>query len=635
MSRSAQYRVEQTAAGFETRRHEADVCVVGGGMAGMIAAIAAARGGARTILVHDRPVLGGNASSEIRMWICGAHGLNRKETGILEETQLENCYRNPTQVYSTWDSVLYEKAAFCPNLTLLLNTTCNAGQMAGGKLESITAWQLTAQIWHTIHARIFIDCSGDSVLAPITGARFRVGRESREEFGEDIEPAAADNRTMGNSLLLQLREVDAPQRFVAPRWAYKFRSPSDLPNRNPAVRGDNFWWMEIGGLCDTIRDADAIHAELVKIGYGVFDYLKNHHPKKREHENWTLEWMGMLPGKRENRRYVGDHILTQNDVRAGGAFEDIVAYGGWSMDDHHPAGLLYPGKPTIFHPAPSPYGIPYRCLYSKNVPNLMCAGRNIATTHAALSSTRVMGTTSLLGQAAGTAAALCIGKGCEPRGLLSGGIAQLQAKLMDDDQWLPGRARAVSELTRLARLHGGDGVEHLRDGYDRPCEKRAHAWHAKAGEAATFEWSQEVAIGGLRLVFDSDLNQPKRMPCSVPLQGNRCGVPAGMVKSFRVETLHADGTWATVYREPGNYQRLVRVPLGVKAAALRLVPEETWGAAEARIFSVDVLAGVPAVVGKVGEGPAWPEVVTRVNKQDLAEPESGLEASEGRKRGGA
>ena len=632
MSQSGGYQVEQSVRAFEKRRHEVDVCVVGGGMAGLIAAMAAARGGAKTLLVHDRPVLGGNASSEVRMWICGAHGRDNKEAGILEEIQLENCYRNPTQIYSIWDSVLYEKAAFCPNLKLLLNTTCNSGQMAAGRLESITAWQLTSQIWHTIYAKLFIDCSGDSILAPISGALLRVGRESREEFGEDIEPALADNRTMGNSLLLQLRQTDSPVPFIAPKWAYQFRSPSDLPNRNPSVRGDNFWWMEIGGLCDTIRDADVIRDELVRVGYGVWDYLKNHHPKKQEHEKWTLEWMGMLPGKRENRRYVGDHILTQNDIRDGGKFDDMIAYGGWSMDDHHPAGLLYSGKPTIFHPAPAPYGIPYRCLYSKNVANLMFAGRNISTTHAALSSTRVMGTTSLLGQAAGTAAAMCIRDGCDPRGLLSGRVAELQSRLMDDDQWLPGRARKLSQLTRSATFEGRGDVESLRDGYDRPSEKETHAWDAKPGDTVTVKWSQSVHVGGLRLVLDSDLNQHKRMPCSVPLKGNQGGVPASMLRRFRIEAMDDCGTWGTVYRESCNYQRLVRIPLQLRTSAIRLVPEQTWGAAEMRIFSLDVLEDVPTPIGVVEEGKLWPEVVASVAKQDLAEPESGLETTDGRDR---
>jgi len=609
------YRVQRQIRGFDRCEHQVDVCVVGGGMAGLCAAIAAARHGATVALVQDRPVLGGNASSEIRMWICGAHGPNNKETGILEEIQLENCRRNPTQIYSIWDSVLYEKAAFCPNLRLFLNTTCNNARMDGRRLESITAWQLTTQTWHTIHAKLFIDCSGDSVLAPLTKALVRVGRESRAEFDEDIEPVRADARTMGNTLLIQLRETDEPQPFIPPRWAYRFRSPSDLPHRCRNARGDNFWWMEIGGLNDTIRDAETIRDELLKIGYGIVDYIKNHHPLKAQNENWALEWMGMLPGKRESRRYVGDHILTQNDIRAGGNFPDIVAYGGWSMDDHHPAGLLYPGKPTVFHPAPSPYGIPYRSLYSQSVPNLFMAGRNISATHAALSSTRVMGTTSLLGQAVGTAAALCLRSGCLPAAV---DIARLQQILMDDDQWLPGRTRAVSALTRRADV---GGCEQLRDGHDR-----ANAWTGPLGTAITFRWPVAERIGGLRLVFDSDLSNPKRMPCSYPLKTPRAGVPATMIRKFRVEAQGRDGRWQVIYRAEDNYQRLVRVPLGVTAQALRVVPEETWGVPEARIFSMDVLRHKPAPLGVVPVGKTWPEVVAQVPAKDLRPPDSGLES---------
>lgn len=615
------YQVERQLSGFEHRQHEVDVCVVGGGMAGLIAAISAARHGAKVALVHDRPVLGGNASSEVRMWICGAHGQDNREAGILEEIRLENCYRNPTQIYSIWDSVLYEKAAFCLGLTLLLNCSCTGGKMAGAgqRLESITAWQLTTQTWHSITAKLFVDCSGDSVLAPITGALVRSGRESRAEFGEDIEPAVADGRTMGNTLLIQLRQTDEPQPFISPRWAYRFTSPSDLPHRCNGAREENFWWMEVGGLSDTIGDAEAIRDELAKIGYGVLDYLKNLHPKKAQHENWMLEWMGMLPGKRENRRYVGDHILTQNDVRAGGSFEDIVAYGGWSMDDHHPAGLLYPGKPTIFHPAPSPYGIPYRSLFSKNVTNLLFAGRNISATHAAISSTRVMGTCSLLGQAAGTAAALCAGRGCMPRDLLDGHIGELQQQLMDDDQWLPGRRRDVTRLTQAAKF-GGESAVKLRDGHDRPREGDTHAWDGRLGDAITMQWSETVGIGGLRLVFDSDLNQHKRMPCSVPLKGNRCAVPASMVRSFRVEAQRQDGSWQVVHREKENYQRLVRLPLDVKAKAIRVIPEQTWGDQNVRVFSLDVLETKPQRIGEVAEGERWADIVARTPAEQLAPP---------------
>ena len=607
--------------------HEFDVCVIGGGMAGMCAALAAARNGAKTALVHDRPVFGGNASSEIRMWICGAHGKDNKETGLLEEIQLDNQYHNPSLNYSIWDGVLYGKIRFQPNLTPFLNCSCTDAQMDGDRIVGITAWQLTSQTWHTIHARQFIDCSGDSILAAVTPAEFRMGREARSEFGEDIEPAAADRKTMGNSLLIQLRRTDESQPFSPPRWAYKFTRPEDLPHRMNGVNGANFWWIELGGLDDTIGDAEAIRDELMRVGYGVWDYIKNHAPGRETAENWALEWVGSLPGKRESRRYVGDHMLTQNDVRAGGAFDDTVAYGGWSMDDHHPAGLLYPGKPTIFHPAPSPYGIPYRCLYSRNVANLLFAGRNISVTHAALSSTRVMATCALIGQAAGTAAAQCVRQNCGPRSLNAGGrLRELQRTLMEDDCWLPGRRRDVSCLARSATLSApGEDAPILLDGMDRDRENESHAWAGAVGSAVEYRWDHAVRVAGARFTFDSNLAHLKRMPCTYPQKGGRNAVPGSLVRRFRIEAMDGARRWNTVYREENNYQRLVRVPLDTETTALRFVPEQTWGDETVRVFAFEPLETYEPKIPQAAEGPHIREVRARADAADLAPPESGLE----------
>lgn len=544
--------IEQTINQARVIQQRFDVCVVGGGMAGLCAALASARNGAKTVLVQDRPVLGGNASSEVRMWICGAHGDNLKETGLLEEIQLENAYRNPSGNYAVWDSVLWAKASYQPNLTLHLNTACTACDAEGPeddrRLNMIRCWQLTSQTWIEIEADIFIDCSGDSVLA-MSGAKFRWGRESRDEFGEDIEPSEADRKTMGNTLLIQLRKTDAPQPFVGPDWAYKFESPEDLPHRIRGVQAANFWWLELGGLQDTLHDAEAIRDDLMRAAWGVWDYIKNRAPEKAEAENWALEFLGSLPGKRENRRYVGHHMMTQQDVRDGGPFDDVVAYGGWSMDDHHPAGLLYPGKPTVFHPAPSPYGIPYRSLVSRNVRNLMFAGRNISVTHAALSSTRVMATCAVIGQAAGTAAALAVAQGVAPATLYPDHIAALQQVLMDDDAFLPGRQRSADPLAMASAC---DEAPLLLSGHDRPIADTDNAVSLAPGQAVTFSWNQAVDLAGLRITFDSNLNSDKRMPCSYPQKGDRSMVPKSLVKQFKIELQDEDGQWRTAHAESGN-----------------------------------------------------------------------------------
>ncbi len=612
--------IEQTITQADTIRESYDVCVVGGGMAGLCAALAAARNGAKTALIQDRPVLGGNASSEVRMWICGAHGKDLKETGLLEEIQLDNAHANPSGNYSIWDSVLWAKAAHQPNLTLHLNTACTACEAQGPAddrtLHMIRCWQLTSQRWFEIEATVFIDCSGDSILAQ-SGALFRQGRESRAEFDEDIQPVHADNRTMGNTLLIQLRRTDSPQPFTPPAWAYKFESPEDLPYRIKGVQAANFWWIELGGLNDTIRDAEAIRDDLMRASWGVWDYIKNRAPEKDQAENWALEWLGSLPGKRENRRYVGHHIMTQHDVRDGGPFTDTVAFGGWSMDDHHPAGLLYPGQPTIFHPAPSPYGIPYRCLVSRNVRNLMMAGRNISVTHAALSSTRVMATCAVIGQAAGTAAAIAVARNLAPANLFPDHIAQLQQTLMDDDAFLPGFTRAIDPLAQKAQHTEADA---LINGHDRPIDNQANAVELQPGQAITFRWPQPQQVAGLRLVFDSHLANSKRMPCSYPLKGDRSLVPHSLVKRFRVETQDAAGRWTTAFTQDTNHHRLVRVPLHATAQAIRFTPEETWGDPTARLFGCEPLSAYTDKLPQAPDGPRWKEVVAAIPPADLADP---------------
>ena len=178
----------QKPGGLQKVEHEVDVCVIGGGMGGLLTAISAARRGAKVALMQDRPVLGGNASSEIRMWICGAgtRVRNLQETGIMEEIALDNMARNPSRNWSIWDSILYEKVRFEPNIELLLNCACCEAKMSGSRIESVTGFQLTTYQRHTVRAKIFADCSGDSILAPLTGAAYRVGREAKSEFGEEF-----------------------------------------------------------------------------------------------------------------------------------------------------------------------------------------------------------------------------------------------------------------------------------------------------------------------------------------------------------------------------------------------------------------------------------------------------------------
>ena len=554
----------------------------------MCAAIAAARHGARVALMHDRPVLGGNASSEIRMWICGARGQNNRETGIVEEIALENLYHNPLRNYSMWDAMLYDKVRSEHNITPILNCSCADLHMDGNRIRSVKGWQLTTQTWHTVEADLFADCSGDSILAPLSGAQFRMGREARDEFGEDIEPELADGKTMGMSLLIQARETDSPQPFTPLPWANDYPTDADLPYRDHDLPQSNFWWIELGGEHHPIEDTEAMRDELLKVAFGVWDHVKNHGDHGAD--NWVLEWVGFLPGKRESRRYVGDHILTQTDVRAEGRFDDLVAYAGWPMDDHNPGGMLWPGEPTIFHAAPSPFGIPYRCLYSRNIANLFCAGRNISTTHIALSSTRVMATCATLGQAVGTAAAIAARDRLTPRQVHQTRIRQLQQALMEDDCYLPWQVRQVPALTQAARLTASEGdPTPLRNGIDRPIGGLDNGWSGDIGSWVEYAFDEPRDIRAVRFVFDSDLNRhDKNMPCHYPLHMPPVTVPATMLRAFHLDALRQDDQWATVARVQDNHQRLVRMGVNLQTRALRFVPEATWGAERAHVFGWDV-----------------------------------------------
>ncbi|OGV71188.1 MAG: hypothetical protein A2269_03500, partial [Lentisphaerae bacterium RIFOXYA12_FULL_60_10] len=505
---------DPAATPFPTLHHNTDFCVVGGGMGGLCAALAAARHGIKVILMQDRPVLGGNASSECRMHICGADRSGSiphlRETGILEELRLETLARNPLRNFSLWDLVLYDAAVREPNLSLLLNCSCHNAGMDNHRIRWVEGWQTTTQTHQRVHATLFADCSGDSILAPLTGAEVRIGREGRSEFNESIAPEQPDRKTMGMTCLFQARRTDQPQPFHAPAWAHRFNHCDQLPY---GARGHGwwelgYWWIELGGEADSIRDTETLRHELLKITLGVWDHIKN--SGRHDADCWTLDWLQFLPGKRESRRYVGDHILTQNDIEAGGRFNDVVAYGGWTMDDHDTAGFLAAttGRPaTIFHPAPSPYGIPYRSLYAQSIANLFMAGRNISCTHAALSSTRVMGTCSVLGQAVGTAAALAIQQGIDPRDVQHH-MPTLQHRLMEDDCFLPGQTRPIPELTRRAGLIASTGdPEPVRDGFSRQIGNHPHAWICPRGGMLTLTFPSAQPVREIRLVLDSGMDQ--------------------------------------------------------------------------------------------------------------------------------
>lgn len=580
------------------------LCVIGGGLAGSFAALAAARRGVKVVLIQDRPMLGGNASSEIRMWVRGAQGPYNRETGLISELEERNIHGNPTLVHSLFDATLYGMLRAEPNITLLLNASCMDAEMDGSRIRSVTAWQLTTYTVIRVEAEIFADCSGDSILAPLTGAEFRKGRESREEFGETLAQEKEDPYTMGLSILLAARETDHPVEFTPPPFASHYPTDASFStvkegqkyvlgrDHTVGTSACNLWWVELGGHGDSLVDSELVRDKLIANIYGVWDHIKNQGDHDRK--NWDLEWVGFLPGKRESRRYVGKYIVTEHDVRSGGHFYDEIAYGGWPLDDHNPYGMELGHEDdhaSVVIPVDEPYGLPYRALVSKNIDNLMFAGRNISVTHVALSSTRVMATCSLLGQALGTAAAVAFKYGCSPEGVLEH-IDEVQQNLLEDGAFLPHLRRKVSEQT----LRGGAELpEALFNGVERPrSDDEDNGVWQDVGESLCFRFDGPEELGTLRLRFDPDYSREsisvnkKMRVYAMKLHTGKdfqpVKVAATIVKAFAV---YADGK--EIYSTDDNFLSLVKIPLNCTAKEIRVEWRATHGAERVHLFAADFI----------------------------------------------
>lgn len=421
--------------------------VVGGGLAGVCAAITAARSGLKTVLIQDRPVLGGNASSEVRLWSLGATshmGNNNRwsrEGGLINEILLDNLKRNKEGNPLIFDTILLEKVYEEEHLTLLLNTAVyEAEKHNDDTIKSVTGFCSQNSTTYVVEAPLFCDASGDGIVGFMAGASFRMGAEQKDEFDEGFAPDL-DNYgdLLGHSLYFYTKDLGKPVNYTAPSFAIK--DAGELPRIKNYQMGDHgckLWWVEYGGRLDTIHESENIKFELWKVIYGIWDYVKNS-GKYPESENLTLEWVGTIPGKRESRRFEGDFMLSQKDIVEQKPHYDAVSFGGWAMDLHPADGIFSKNNSscTQWH-SKGIYSIPYRCFYSKDIKNLFLAGRIISASHVAFGSTRVMLTCAHGGQVVGKAAALCISDKISPRQLSSKQhIKKLQTALNIDGQSIP------------------------------------------------------------------------------------------------------------------------------------------------------------------------------------------------------
>ena len=413
-----------------------DFVVVGGGLAGVCAAITAARQGVSVALIQDRPVLGGNASSEVRIWALGATshmGNNNRwsrEGGVIDEILTENLYRNKDGNPVILDSVILDKVLSEKNISLFLNTAVFDLVKDNNRIVKVIAFNSQNSIHYEFEGKMFCDASGDGIISYLAGASYRFGAENKEEFEECFSPSECYGRLLGHTITLYSKKSDHPVPFVAPSFALK--DITKLPKFNqitPDRYGCNYWWFEYGGTMDTVHDSEKIKTELWSVVYGAWNYIKNS-GNFPEADNLTLEWVGVVPGKRESRRFAGYYMLTQKDVVEQTHFEDAVAFGGWAIDLHPAQGVYSSLSSCNQYHSKGIYSIPYRCYVSKDVDNLFFAGRIISVSHVAFGSTRVMATCAHGGQAVGMSAAMCVQEGLLPKDLMEHDkMRRLQQKL--------------------------------------------------------------------------------------------------------------------------------------------------------------------------------------------------------------
>lgn len=610
---------------------EVDVVVVGGGLAGCTAAVAAARNGCDTVLIQNRPVLGGNASTEILVPPVGAwagvyrskYPLDPRETGILDEYRTAGNQRvSEGKLYS---NRLLRLVNLEPNLQLHLNTHATGVQMRDGaekRIAAVDAMNVRSGRRMRFPGKVFLDCTGDSVIGVAAGAEYRHGKEPRSMYHEPWAPEEPSKHTMGNGLKYYARDMGEPRAFDAPPWIYPYPTCASFnPERHPklttSIEIDYQWMIELGGLRDTYADAEAIRDDLLRLIYGLWDHTKNHCDRDRERAaSYELAWVGYVAGKRENRRLIGDYVLTQNDIGNQTLFPDRVAFGAWSVDDHYSGGFFFDGATAQHRDRPEghykgvPFSIPFRCLYSKNVDNLLMAGRNISASHLGMSDTRVMLTCAVMGHAAGTGAAFCIHEKTTPRGVYRDHMAALQQQLLkegatifelqaDDPRDLARKATATASSWRThisgEKMLAGNVINGFARAVGERMKETTNAWgpdpSASGSHWVQLEWPEPIVFNMIHLTLQTVDTVPRR---------------------FDIEA-RCEGQWCPLVEVDGNRHRrhVFGLTESVTADALRFSEDEPAPVCEIRVYQepqrlVEVAQRAHANMRAPDEGPWLP-----------------------------
>lgn len=600
-------RAQAPARPHKAEEHNFDLLVVGGGMAGLCAAIAAARNGVKVGLVQDRPVFGGNASSEIRVRPAGAarNLAWARETGIIEELMLEDLATNHARSNSHWDLILFNAVKREPNITTFLNTRVREVNAGGKKrrILSVRACQLATEKEFTFTASHYADCTGDATVGFLAGADFRYGCEPRAEYREPLAPVQGGGISLGATIGILARDTGRPAPYKAPDWVKPYRKPEDFgPGRGPSRGGygkefEGWWWLSVGHPYHQVHDTEAVRDELLRHVLGAWDYIKNHAPNRAEAANHVLEWVGMVPGKRESRRLMGDVVLTEQDCHQDRQWPDRVCYAGWDIDLHVRGNILNTADPPEralvdrnyrYWITVAPFTLPLRCFYSRNIENLWMAGRDISVSHVALGPVRVQSTTASHGQAVGSAAAYAIRHNLTPREAADPKgrhIARIQQGLLRDDLRIPGlrnedpddlalraKARADSE----AVLSFGGALPDAADWLERPLAQVFPVTHGRVDSVELYLKNREASAVEAAVELEEISRIWDRMPgksagsatISIP------GRWQGWVKVELGARVTPNRPYRCSVRGPGSvgWAKAARFPTGTAAQFLHVSP---------------------------------------------------------------
>lgn len=537
--------------------------VVGGGVAGITAAITASRYGIKTALINDRPILGGNGSDEAHVTLEGSAHKGYHETGVIFE--IKN-YKENTGL--TWSEV-FER--FCDrekNLTVFSNVLVDGAVTENNRIVAVTATNTLNYQKYEFAAENFVDATGDAWLGYYSGAEYKIGREAKFEYGESAAPETADGNTMSGCATRTVtdntdticsyyaEEQSVPYEFKAPVWAFKLPEGDKL-GREPHYIDRGHWWLEMPNDYDDIWESEFVRDSMLRMSVGYFDWLKNSWSKKDKAKNFRLKKLGLYNAKRESRRLIGDYILTENDYVAGKHFDDAVCYSGWNIDVHHVGGIFsgQEGMFTIDKVVPiTP--IPFRALYSKNIENLMMVGRCISVSHIGLGPIRVQLTGATMGQAVATAAYLCKKYNKTPRLIGRDCIKELQQLVIKDGLMLPGfKNYDNNDIARKASISADSYSENghpmnVINGKTRLTDGPDYAWISEVGlpQSIVLDFAREIYFCEIRITFDFPFAEYKQ--CFLPSPK-----PINLVKDFDIEAF-IDGRWVIISSVRDNFQRL-------------------------------------------------------------------------------